>query len=197
MAWSLQHSGVACLVLKSSSLTFQQILPGGWGVCHTTPSIHTALFTLLPHPLLPPPPSCSRASGHSASHLFYFIFHIRIDWHIWMCRCGSFESFPEQVSKAAPGVQIRRRSPNCVIKRSRLTVVAAQKSHSANKSYGKDCSIHLYQRRLKKLFDSFHRSLHQPMVLKSNCVTQSHSKHMLLRPAFQSFPWVLQSKNGQ
>lgn len=44
MAWSLQHSGVARLVLKSSSLTFQQILPGGWGVCHTTPRIHTALF---------------------------------------------------------------------------------------------------------------------------------------------------------
>ena len=42
MAWSLQHSGVARLVLKSSSLTFQQILPGGWGVCHTTPRIHTA-----------------------------------------------------------------------------------------------------------------------------------------------------------
>lgn len=52
MAWSLQHSGVARLVLKSSSLTFQQILPGGCGVCHTTPRIHTALLTP-PHPPTP------------------------------------------------------------------------------------------------------------------------------------------------
>lgn len=72
MAWSLQHSGVARLVLKSSSLTFQQILPGGWGVCHTTPRIHTALFT----PPFPPSPLSPRpnwASDHSASHSCYFI----------------------------------------------------------------------------------------------------------------------------
>lgn len=50
MAWSLRHSGVARLVLKSSSLTFQQILPGGWGVCHTTPRIHTAVYPLHPPP---------------------------------------------------------------------------------------------------------------------------------------------------
>lgn len=86
MAWSLQHSGVARLVLKSSSLTFQQILPGGWGVCHTTPSIHTARFTLLPHPLLPP--SCSRASGHSVSHFYYFILtyvEIRVFAYLHIC----------------------------------------------------------------------------------------------------------------
>lgn len=73
MAWSLQHSGVARLVLKSSSLTFQQILPGGWGVCHTTPRIHTARFTLPspPSPLSSPP--SSRASDHSALLSFYFI----------------------------------------------------------------------------------------------------------------------------
>lgn len=60
MAWSLQHSGMARLVLKSSSLTFQQILPGGWGVCHTTLRIHAALYPLPPTPkkylpLLPQP----------------------------------------------------------------------------------------------------------------------------------------------
>lgn len=54
MAWSLQHSGVARLVLKSSSLTFQQILPGGWGVCHTTPRIHAAPFLPLPPPINAP-----------------------------------------------------------------------------------------------------------------------------------------------
>lgn len=62
MAWSLQHSGVARLVLKSSSLTFQQIQPGGWGVCHTTPRIHAALFHLPPSP---PLPSLSPVPDHS------------------------------------------------------------------------------------------------------------------------------------
>lgn len=58
MAWSLRHSGVVRLVLKSSSLTFQQILPGGWGVCHTTPRIHTAAHPL--HPTAITTPSWSK-----------------------------------------------------------------------------------------------------------------------------------------
>lgn len=73
MAWSLQHSGVARLVLKSSSLTFQQILPGGWGVCHTTPRIHTALFNLPSPPFLLCLPPSSRASDHCALLSYYFI----------------------------------------------------------------------------------------------------------------------------
>lgn len=78
MAWSLQHSGVACMVLKSSSLTFQQILPGGWGVCHTTPRIRTALFNPPTIPLFlcrPPPPHTHTlpASDHSILHSCYFV----------------------------------------------------------------------------------------------------------------------------
>lgn len=95
MAWSLQHSGVARLVLKSSSLTFQQILPGGSGVCHTTPRIHKALFT--PHPALPPNPSPAsplspwpnRASDHSVYRItailsiyIYICIHSRINMYI-------------------------------------------------------------------------------------------------------------------
>lgn len=56
MAWSLRHSGVARLVLKSFSLTFQQILPGGWGVCHTTPMIGTAVRPLHPAATTPTSP---------------------------------------------------------------------------------------------------------------------------------------------
>lgn len=81
MAWSLQHSGVARLVLKSSSLTFQQILPGGWGVCHTTPRIHTALFT----PISPPFSSVSPtdpASDHCVLPSLYFIPTYEYNQHI-------------------------------------------------------------------------------------------------------------------
>lgn len=82
MAWSLQHSGVDCMVLKSSSLTFQQILPGGWGVCHTTPRIHTA----------PPPPIHTHPSGLWPLYSTFLLFcpHICIDSHINMYRYGPF-----------------------------------------------------------------------------------------------------------
>lgn len=82
MAWSLQHSGVARLVLKSCSLTFQQILPGGWGVCHTTPRIHTALFN--------PPTQKKKKSPASSLTIVYRIpailcshMYTFTHWHIW------------------------------------------------------------------------------------------------------------------
>ena len=96
MAWSLQHSGVARLVLKSSSLTFQQILPGGWGVCHTTPRIHMAPFTP-PTPLLLPsyPPIPSTPPQHGPLTTLYRIPAIlsshmyRACSHLDACRGGS------------------------------------------------------------------------------------------------------------
>lgn len=69
MAWSLQHSGVARLVLKSSSLTFQQILPGGWGVCHTTPRIHTGSL----HPSAPSFPHIQYIYIYKYIHTYIFI----------------------------------------------------------------------------------------------------------------------------
>lgn len=91
MAWSLQHSGVARLVLKSSSLTFQQILPGGWGVCHTTPRIHTARFTLPSPPFssVPPPPLQPSLWPLCIAFLLFYPY-ICIHSHINMYSGGSF-----------------------------------------------------------------------------------------------------------
>lgn len=159
MAWSLQHSGVARLVLKSSSLTFQQILPGGWGVCHTTPRIHTALFT----PLLSPPPILSpgpnRASDHSVSYfiLTYVYIHtltcIEVDHYrpgtIRITRGCRYDQTPSDCSYGKePGGLNWERWP--------LLTLQYKKSYSVNtrpNHGGTVQSIYIRGRRHKKLFD--------------------------------------------
>lgn len=83
MAWSLRHSGVARLVLKSSSLTFQQILPGGWGVCHTTPRIHAAVHPL--HPATTPTPKkmllCRSGRPSPLTNPYHVSAHVCIRSH--------------------------------------------------------------------------------------------------------------------
>lgn len=179
MAWSLRHSGVARLVLKSSSLTFQQILPGGWGVCRTTPRIHTAVHPL--HPAATTLPSKKNSS--SVAQADRALWPTRIMFlltYVYFCTLALIKvddlgfhrpaKTPLDCSYVVGGGEMWPLLP-----------LHCKKSYLVNwvKSRGKTVqSIFTGEGRLKKLWDWFQASLSRPV----DTPHQHQSRHAALKP---------------